>query len=66
MELSLLVILTLWTHALGEGNFYYCFRIHGLRLIKNLTPLQVSLVRTRVWALERKNEMLQSMMKTHL
>jgi hypothetical protein len=33
-----------------EGSFYYFFGIHGLRLIKNLTPLRVSPVRKRVWA----------------
>jgi heme/copper-type cytochrome/quinol oxidase subunit 3 len=40
--------------CIGEGSFYYCFRIHGLHLIKNLTGLRVSLVRKTVHASENK------------
>jgi hypothetical protein len=35
----------------GEQSFYYYFRVHGIYLIKNLTPLRVSPVRKRVWAM---------------
>jgi hypothetical protein len=42
----------------GEGSFYYFFGIHGLRLIKNLTPLRVSPMRKRVRALKSKIAML--------
>jgi hypothetical protein len=38
-ELTLLVILTMNSHSFGQRSFYYCFGIHSLHLIKNLTPL---------------------------
>jgi heme/copper-type cytochrome/quinol oxidase subunit 3 len=50
----------------GEQSSYYCFGVHGLHLIKKLTPLWASLVRKRLWALKSKRVVLLSMMKVHL
>jgi hypothetical protein len=52
--------------CLGEGSFYYCFRVHGLRLVKNLTPLWVSPMRKRLWTSESKLATLCSIMKARL
>jgi hypothetical protein len=59
IELKLLAISPMSTHGFGEHTFYCCFEVHRLRLVKNLTPLWVSPVRKRVWALENKCAMLQ-------
>jgi heme/copper-type cytochrome/quinol oxidase subunit 3 len=49
-----------------EGSFYYCFGVHDLHIVKNLTPLRVFTVRKRVWAFEGKFATLCSTMKAHL
>jgi hypothetical protein len=50
----------------GERSFYYYFRVHGLLLIKNLTPLWVFHVRKRVWTLESKRATLHSTTEARL
>jgi heme/copper-type cytochrome/quinol oxidase subunit 3 len=50
----------------GEGIFYCFFGVHGLRLIKNITPLWVSPVRKKAQASEWKRAMLHSTTKAHL
>jgi hypothetical protein len=47
-KLILLAISSLHTQCFGEGSFYYCFGIHRLHLIKNLTLLRVSPVRKSI------------------
>jgi hypothetical protein len=59
-KLSLLTISILCVQCSGEGSFYYGFRIHRLRLVKNLTPLWVSPIRKIVRALESKFALLDS------
>jgi hypothetical protein len=44
--------------CLGGESFYCYFGKHGLYLIKNITPLRVSLMRKIVWASESKLVML--------
>jgi hypothetical protein len=65
-ELTLLAILTLWPHVFGEWSFYCCFRVHMLRLVKNLTHFWVSPVGKRVRASESKCTTLCSTMKARL
>jgi hypothetical protein len=50
----------------GERSFYCCFRVHGIRLVKNFIPLQVSPVRKRLRAFKSKRVMVLSMTKGHL
>jgi hypothetical protein len=50
----------------GKRSFYYCFRVHGLHIIKNLTTSWASLVRKRVQASEIKRMRLSSTTKAHL
>jgi heme/copper-type cytochrome/quinol oxidase subunit 3 len=50
----------------GEQSFYYYFGVHGLCLIKNLTPLRVSSVKKKVQASERKCVILCSTMMSCL
>jgi hypothetical protein len=52
--------------CVGEERFCYCVGVHGLHLIKNLTPLWVSPVRKRVQASKTKFATLCSMTKAHL
>jgi hypothetical protein len=53
-------------NVLGEESIYYGFMIHGLRLIKNFTPLRASPVRKIIWALESKFVALRSTTKSRL
>jgi hypothetical protein len=50
-ELALLMILTIVTNDLGNESYIIASGLHGLRLIKNLTPSWASPVRERVQAL---------------
>jgi hypothetical protein len=52
--------------SFGEQSFYCCFGVYGLRLIKNITPLSVSLVRKRVQPSESKCAALRSTLNAHL
>jgi hypothetical protein len=49
-----------------ERCIYYCFGVHRLCLIKNLTPLWATPMRKRVRTLKSKCAMLLSMMKVRL
>jgi hypothetical protein len=65
-KLTLLAISFLPAQCFGKGSFYYGFGINRLRLVKNLTPLQVFLVRKRVRALKSKFAVLRSTVKACL
>jgi hypothetical protein len=41
-----------------ERSFYYCFGVHKLHLVKNLTPLRASPTRKWVWASKSRCAML--------
>jgi heme/copper-type cytochrome/quinol oxidase subunit 3 len=52
--------------SFGEQSFYCCFGVYGLRLIKSITPLRVSLVRKRVQPSESKCATLRSTLNARL
>jgi hypothetical protein len=50
-ELALLAISVMTINVLGNNAYITASGLHGLRLVKNLTPSQASPVRKRVQAL---------------